>query len=381
MKAVIHIGTHKTGTTTIQRFLYKNSRSLGARGVFVPESRNDGKIKRTAQHNNLCAAALIPDMRKTLPIFALVGYRAYHHIFKCEEEINSTNQSKLWEKIRNDIETNSHEDDLVLFSAESFSYFTPEEVEKLKHVMNSLFDEITIVLYLRRQPEYLVSHYGTHVVRGSTWNIFDYLECPEDRSLLAYHKLVERWSIFGKDKLKIRIFDRQEFQDNDLLADFASTVGFDIAGLDRVEDANVSWDSASIEFLRLLNSRCPAMSDSWEFNRDWRLLTANVRPFMKKGKKAYYLNRCEARRIIDQFEEGNDWIAREYLGREKLFSEDVSMYPEEVASPHHLTLEQCAEITAALCQQIEQRRKKRLSHRFKTLLTRIKEGVSKIFGG
>jgi len=374
MKAVIHIGTHKTGTTTIQHFMYKNRQALKTQGVLVPESRNDGKAKRTAQHNNLCAAALIPDMRKTLPIFDLVGYRAYHHIFKCEEEINPKNQSKLWAKIRNNIETSSRKDDLVLFSAESFSYFTPEEVEKLKQLMNSLFDDVTIVLYLRRQPEYLVSHYGTHVVRGSTWNIFDYLKCPDNCSLLAYHKLVERWSIFGKDKLKIRIFDRQAFHENDLLSDFAATVGFDMTGLERVEDANVSWDSASIEFLRLLNSHCPAMTNPWKFSRDWRLLTANVRPFMNKGKKAYYLNRCEAQRIIDQFKEGNDWIAREYLGQEKLFSEDVSMYPEEVPSPHHLTPERCVEIMTALWSEV------RLFYRCKTLLTRIKRGALKLIG-
>jgi len=95
---------------------------------------------------------------------------------------------------------------------------------------------------------------------------------------------------------------------------------------------------------------------------------------MNKGKKAYYLNRCEAQRIIDQFKEGNDWIAREYLGQEKLFSEDVSMYPEEVPSPHHLTPERCVEIMTALWSEV------RLFYRCKTLLTRIKRGALKLIG-
>ena len=72
---------------------------------------------------------------------------------------------------------------------------------------------------------------------------------------------------------------------------------------------------------------------------------------LKKNEKAYYLSRSEAQMILDKYREGNQWIAREYLGREELFHDDVSMYPEEVISPHNLTLERCAEITASFWEE------------------------------
>lgn len=381
MKAIIHIGTPKTGTTTIQNFLFKNFGALKKQGVFVPKGNN--RWEHFARHLDLCAAIMVPGMQELRPLFPVRGYRSFRHIFRCEKNFTSEFQRKLWEKIQNEIKSNCSKNDLVLFSAEHFSSRTSEEVERLKQLMSSLFDDVTIVVYLRRQSEYLVSRYGQDIKTGATREIFDYLNDPEERSFLAYHKLIEWWSIFGKDKLKIRLFDRKEFLDNDLLSDFAYAAGFDLKGLERIRDANVSMDSAYIEFLRLLNLSCPAMRNPWKLDHFRSQLYSSLRAVEKaklKHKKAYYLNRSEAQRIIDHCQEGNDWIAREYLGREKLFSDDVSMYPEEVASPHHLTLEQCAEITVALCQQIEQQRKKRLFDRFKKMLTRIKEGVSKMFG-
>jgi hypothetical protein len=305
--------------------------------------------------------------------------------------VSPENQITLWEKYRREIEANRSKIDLVVFSSEHFSYFLEHEAARVKELMDSLFDEVSIVLYLRRQPEYLVSRYYQHVTTGAPLHIFDYLTMPEDRSVLAYHQLVKRWSIFGKDKIKIRVFDTQEFRDNDLLSDFAHTVGFEKAGLKHVENQReTAMDSASVEFQRLLNVHIPALLDPWTPNPLSAKLRSRIASYSQndrgKGKKekAYHFNRSEAQRIIEQFKESNDWIAREYLGREKLFSEDVSMYPEVVASPHNLTLDKCAEITAALgndwYQQTGMSWKRRLPYRMMTWLTRIKRRIAQLIG-
>ena len=38
MNLILHIGTEKTGTTSIQKFLKKNIDQLGRNGVFVPRT-------------------------------------------------------------------------------------------------------------------------------------------------------------------------------------------------------------------------------------------------------------------------------------------------------------------------------------------------------
>ena len=314
----------------------------------------------------MATATYSPEAWASWPMSAFQGLGLYVNLLSQEDReglsspekgITLEDQKRLLENYRGEIETNCSKDDTVLFSCELLALFLESEVERVKEWMDSLFEDVTIILYLRRQPEYLVSFYYTYVFGSSSWNLFDYLNMPEDRSILAYHQMVKRWSIFGKDKLKIRIFDKQEFHDKDLLADFAHTVGFNMTDMQRVENVNVSIGSANTEFLRLLNPHYP-MLDSWTHNSDYWQLMGSISAISEKTRTPYHVTCEEVRQILAQYREGNDWIAREYLGREKLFSEDVSMYPETVDSPHGLTLEKCAEITAHLwkerCEVIRQ---------------------------
>ena len=324
MKAIIHIGTTKTGSTTIQTFLRKNRRALKKRSIFTPTTRTGGGL-----HSHACLPAatyLFDEWEKRHPRFAT--------------GINTVaQQDRLRKKLCREIETNCRKDDTAIFSCEALCYFSHQEVEQVKKFLSPLFDDITIVLYLRRQPEWLISIYAQRVKKGNSHSFDNFLnEYPKDERLLDYRRLIENWSsIFGKDKIKVRVFDRKEFHNNDLLDDFAHTVGLEMTGLLRTEDTNTSFGSAETEFLRLLNKRG---------RRNLELSLAKM--FLPRtGEKAYFLNRQEAQRILDQCREGNDWVAREYCGRDKLFSEDVSMYPEEV-SPHHLTVERSAEIADQL---------------------------------
>lgn len=49
-RCFIHIGTHKTGTTSIQRLLSRNSSALQERGYFYPRA---GRLKLVSGHHNL----------------------------------------------------------------------------------------------------------------------------------------------------------------------------------------------------------------------------------------------------------------------------------------------------------------------------------------
>jgi len=340
MKAIIHIGTPKTATTTIQYFLTKNRDSLKRQRIFVPST-----AYLTGNHIELAAATFMPAIRKS-------DSQGLWFSYFLKEGFTTVDQDELWKKMSREIKVHCRKDDLVIFSCEAFSDFAEQEVKRVKVLMDSLFDDVTIVLYLRRQPEYLVSLYYTSIIHGETRSALNYLSMP-----WSYNRSVRHWSIFGKDKITIRLFDKQEFHGNDLLSDFASTCGFDMTGLDRVENQyETMMDSAAIEFLRLLNSHIPRLLDHWTRNPDYHQVSSILSPRLKNSDekyKAYHLNREEARRILEQCREGNDWIAREYLGREKLFNEDVSMYPEEVTSPHGLTLEKCVEITAHIYKELQ----------------------------
>jgi len=356
MKAILHIGAPKTGTTTLQYFLVKNHQALRKQNIFIPAYADT-----YASHIKLAVATYLPDVWESQPGFSFLGHHFYHcHVKKnfpsLEKEkktLTPDDQERLWEEYRREIETNCTRDDLVIFSSEHLAGFHDNyEAERVKKLMDSLFDDITIVLYLRRQPEYLVSYYSTSICwHGAPWTFGEHPHSP------AYDKLLKRWSIFGKDKIKVRLFDKQELHNHDIFSDFAATVGFDMAGLERVENQNeTTLNSAETEFLRLFNSHVPRLLDPWTLNAGCDQVLSILfsrRNNPKEKQKAWHLNREEARQILEQYREGNDWVAREYLGREKLFDEDVSMYPETVASPHGLTIEKCVEITAHIYKELQ----------------------------
>ena len=339
MKAIIHIGTPRTGTTSIQNFMVKNREDLHKQGIFYPTSAYWG----TGNHIEFAAAAFVPNSPVDLRWFTPMLKKGF----------TTTDQNKVWEKCRREIETTCNKDDVVIFSCEAFAGFDERGIERVRELIFPLFDDVSIILYLRRQPEWFASLYSNYVRSGGRYEVF----FDHHGYNANLEQIVTYWSIFGKDKIKIRIFDRLEFHNNDLLSDFAKTADFDITRLGRVEPLNETMDSAETEFLRLLNSHIHHIHHKIELNNRpydferWKLANSLLEYSLKhaeKNKKSYYLNRTEARQILEQYREGNDYVAREYLGREKLFDEDVSMYPEEVASPHGLTPERCAEITAHL---------------------------------
>ena len=347
MKAILHIGVSKTGSTTIQHFLASNRKELKHRNIYIPVP------DRVKSHNTLVLASYLPYMLESTSVFSYIGHQVYNsfveeyfpYLNKEERTLTHCEQCQLWGKICCEVETNCSKDDIVIFSAELLSLFHEDEVEKVRKLMISLFDDVTIVVYLRRQPEYIVSGYNTSIDwHGAPCTIKE--QIPP-----AYDEIVKLWTIFGKDKIKIRLFDTKEFHDNDLLSDFAITCGFDITGLKREKNQNeTTMDSAELEFLRLFNSHVPRLLDPWTVNPDFYPLRQVLLSSQenREKSKAYRMSRSEAQSILEQCRDGNDWVAREYLGREKLFSEDVSMYPETVDSPHGLTLEKCVEISAHL---------------------------------
>ena len=255
MKAVIHIGLSKTGTTTIQSFLGKNRELLKRQGFFYPIS-----LGQKCAHYELSAMAFISEMWKLSPLASFLGNHTYSDFLR--KDFVPQDQQKLLAKFVDGIMSHCLHDEHVIFSDEVLAYFTEVEVKRFKNIFDSFFNDFTIVMYLRRQPECLVSFYNTLASLSSPWNFADYLNLSEEDSFLAYHKIVKHWSIFGKDKLKIRVFDKQELHDSDLLSDFAHTVGFGMTGLERVKNVSISIDSACTEFLRLFNVHCPMMQDS-----------------------------------------------------------------------------------------------------------------------
>ena len=228
-----------------------------------------------------------------------------------------------------------------------------EALWRFKERLSRLFDDFEIVVYLRRQADYLTS-FALNKARNGNDDCADALlekaRNPEaDDPMLNYQVLLTMWAeVFGRDKMKVRLFDRKHFIGGDLIVDFATTCGLSLRDTVSVEPANESIDDDVVTFINRLQQNRQYETPNLAFKaRKWLI---NVLSRKYKGK-SHVLTRVQAERIVETYRDSNRAIAREYFGSEELFGEDCSMYPEEIV-PHELTVEKSVEIAAYLCDEI-----------------------------
>lgn len=189
MRAIIHIGADKTGTTSVQRSLFNQHQYLARHGVAYP-FLEDG-----TNHNLLAAPFLARPMRIHLQRYKTTP-----------NTIAKANQ--CWKKLQASLAKGEY--DTVVLSAESlFSILNPELfVEKLAEYLPHL-REILIFVYLRRPSTHYMSLVQQQLKRSARFS---------DPKRPQYAAILKRWSNVGR--LNLREFDRKCMINGDVVTDF-----------------------------------------------------------------------------------------------------------------------------------------------------------------
>ena len=303
MNVVLHIGTEKTGTSTLQQFLFKNRQELLNSGVYVPTS----PLGPDAPSHLKLAVYGRNDSRPQADVNLKFGIRTLAH-FRAQfaEEFLA--------------ECSAAQAQTIVMSSEHCSsrLNNPDEVCRLREFLERI-GETTVLVYLRRQDQLLTSSYATKVRLGSA----EPLKLPTDpvflRNFYDYQHLCDLWSrAFGKDNLKVRIYSSKEFVDGDLLHDYLASCGFsvDLSKCKVPAPQNESLDLQYLEFLRRFNVWLPNMGRHTNFLRDPRQgnLIQTLDRLAKGQKLSLPPDKADA--FLAQFEQGNQYVARAYLGRE-----------------------------------------------------------------
>ena len=155
MKLIIHIGAQKTGTTTIQSFLKLNNKNLIKQGILIPKSI---AYKNSFNHRWLCSFAYednnFAKIRSIKGIDNLGNLLISEKISEFEEEIKK------------------YDSDLCIISSEhlSLELQTTDEINKLKNVLEDIFDDIKIVIYIRKPLKQAISLLSTQIKNGQYIN-------------------------------------------------------------------------------------------------------------------------------------------------------------------------------------------------------------------
>lgn len=312
MKAFLHIGTEKTGTTTIQHFLAKNRENLLRQGYLYPSS--PGKITHTKLVLFALEATKIQDIHKL-------------HGFTTPEKVKLF-KTKFKPKLIKEIK--SIDVDKVIFSSEHCSsrLISKEQIKELKTLLDEVFEDIEIIIYLRRQDKFLSSSYSTAIKAGATFPFkIPSQEIIENR--YNYYNLIRKFaSIFGDNKIRVRLFESTEMLEGNLIKDFLNLLDLKLDNsYESVENLNTSLDVYCLEYIRLMTLLLGKFGEIQKTRYRNKLLTKlEEYSHQDSRKKATILSEEMARNFMLNFDESNKKIAEMYLHRtdRQLFNDNFS---------------------------------------------------------
>ena len=291
----LHIGFHKTGTSSLQLALKNNRAQLLAQGFeFVclgKKGNSSGVIDVTSSGSGIS-----------------------FHLNDRFEKLLAASRG-----------------DRVIVSAEHFSYLHSEEaIERVRAVSGRHFDKVRIIVYLRRQDRQAISFRlqaarACEVGRSSSSKLLGHGEgafpelTADVKIYYDYFAKLRLWEqSFGAEALSVHVFESDWMKGRDIVSDFAALLGEGVV----IPACRVNEAISRREFL-LSNKLLQLGVAPTEVKR--------LKPFMREDKTCMRPGRAAARDFFEQFADSNRALNDRFLPHPSglAFSDDFDAYPLE----------------------------------------------------
>jgi hypothetical protein len=236
-KLFLHVGFHKTGTTSLQDALNRNRKELQSQGIIYPKTR-----KFRAQHEFAWS----------------VGQRGWGWKQFGGSQAGPGPARRMFRLIR------SSKQNLII-SSEFLSELMPPKIQKL---VSSIGDkDLRVIFTVRPVAKILPSAYQQEVKNGSKLTYDKWLDRvldPEKESRVrtrfwtrhSHHLEIAKWAeVVGSDNIAVIVSD--ESKPGFLTDSFFRLIGADTSNFreSKKEIVNRSMDLAEIELLRRINEK------------------------------------------------------------------------------------------------------------------------------
>jgi hypothetical protein len=350
----LHIGTEKTGTTSIQEFMRSNRDLLRDNGVLYPYTPG------FANHTMLAMAAQSAARGNLARLF---GVKDHNEL--------AAFRSKLSKDLSEELGKSACPKVVMSNEHCSSRLVTDDAVENLRDLLADHFERIYIVVYIRRQDDFVVSSYSTAVKTGSV----EPLTPPSEKLVKLrydYWDLLSRWArVFGRGNILCRRYDKTALASGSIVDNFLDLTGI-AANLpyDRPTDYNESLNAEALEFVRVANQfgvppLNPNASEAKpDIPRRRRLLRC-----LAETSKGPSIDLCEddRRALMASVRDSNRRVAMEYFGGEIQSSDDPLFGPrldKERVSQVSLSVDRAVEFALRLwswnAQTLDRTKKRRI---------------------
>ena len=285
-KLFLHIGLHKTGTSSLQESLIKNKNFLKNENIIVlSDLPNMIELSKEKPSNDSLVKKCILELNEKISRY------------------NSTKPIK------------------IIISNEGLSGNPYKGYQNTKGIAENL-SKITngintkVIIYLRKQDEFIESLYIQSIKEGKTHDFNKFLQSFK-RNTFDWCKYLNIWlQFFSKNQLRIRIYDKQ-FLKNNIISDFANIIKSEVLINDKEDyNINLGYSKNALEVARTLNQYL-----SKEEGQRIRILLEKIEP--RKRFDSFSLFTEEIReKYLASYKKSNIELGKKFLSlnSEKYFS-------------------------------------------------------------
>lgn len=309
----IHIGTSKTGTTTIQTYCGINREQLKSKGVLFPimpyhydritENRNGHFLYATIYENGVRNKEKEKQVLKQELDYIVDCFKEYDNVLLSEESIwwaTATRRKGLWKYLQEHSQQNNY--------------------------------QVKIIVYLRRQDQFMMSRYNQIIktdTGGGTQRFYEYFKDMNGKykCVMNYRQRLDYMAkFFPKENIVVKRFDRSYFYNGDLNADFLHILGVEIDDTfaELPKDENLAISVQSGELKRVLN-RLGTMT----FAENQKLLQMlNECEVLLPKREVSIMTTEHIEKFMKKFIDDNESIAVDYICDGKpMFDYDYKQKP------------------------------------------------------
>lgn len=276
-KLILHIGTHKTGSTAIQNWLYWNRDTLAAQGVLY--ARTDREP--------------YPHLKKHTSL--------HHALMHASGDFRSE-----WQQIEEEFEASGCH--TMILSEEGLSGPRFLKLAALRDAVRGY--DVTVICFFRRQDYMIESHWNQRCKEGGEKDLIEtYARRPWTRTRMRYDRILDFWARFAT----VRAIAYHSAAATNSVAAFAAAAGLE-------------YDGELLQYNRSPSMNCAAFCRLLNVCRLSRLSPRMIRRFRRDTRK-YALGSALRAEVLADAAEGNLRLAEVYGIR---FPPDL---PEEGETP------------------------------------------------
>ena len=299
---ILHLGSEKTGTSSIQKYFSQHRADVLREGVWYPKAftNSNGHV-----HIRLSDAAVQGTLDKNAPVAA---------------------------EFREEIEARSRDAKACLFSSEFFHSELREnaQVARLHKFLRGFFDEIRLIYYARRQDQMLASMHSTAVQGGWTTNRAALsVYATKGHYYFDHNAVCDLWAgEFGREALTCRVFERDKLSGGDIVDDLRAAIGLPRDEKESRLSSNESLSFETICVLLALNGS--RHKDNKELRK--RLIATGRQ---RGGKRVPMLTKDEAKAFLAKFDEANRAFFARYVDPRLAtgFAPGFESFPDAMPDP------------------------------------------------